>query len=158
MKGFQNNLNIIKKWNDETIREECEFLITHSKYKNLDKIYNFTIQTYIKLRLLELNIDILNIENEYEYPNLEKFFHKCYINVSIWAWKNPFLFFKNNLKQIEIQNNYNIIEKNIKKIITNTLRECSNVLLQHGIFVKYSYEYSYSHCVRWHFTWWSQQH
>ena len=124
MKGFQNNLNLIKKWNDETISEECEFLIKHSKYKNLDKIYNFTIQTYIKLRLIELNIDILNIENEYEYPNLEKFIHKCYINVSIWAWKNPFLFFKNNLKQIEIQNNYNIIEKNIKKIITNTLREC----------------------------------
>ena len=124
MKGFQNNLNLIKKWNDETISEECEFLIKHSKYKNLDKIYNFTIQTYIKLRLIELNIDILHIENEYEYPNLEKFIHKCYINVSIWAWKNPFLFFKNNLKQIEIQNNYNIIEKNIKKIITNTLREC----------------------------------
>jgi len=124
MKGFQNNLNIIKKWNDETILEECEFLIKHSKYKNLDKIYDFTIQTYIKLRLIELNIDILNIKNEYEYPNLEIFIHKCYINISIWAWKNPFLFFKNNLKQIEIQNNYNIIEKNIKKIIKNTLREC----------------------------------
>ena len=31
--------------------------------------------------------------------------------------KNPFLFFRNNLRQSEIQNNYNIIEKNIKKII-----------------------------------------
>ena len=37
MKGFQNNLNIIKKWNPETICEECEYLIKHSKYKNLDK-------------------------------------------------------------------------------------------------------------------------
>ena len=90
----------------------------------MNKIYDFTIKTYIKLRLIELDIDDSNVENDYEYPNLEEFIHKCYINVSIWAWKNPFLFFKNNLKQIEIQNNYNIIEKNVKKIVKNTLREC----------------------------------
>ena len=38
--------------------------------------------------------------------------------------KIHFYFLKNNLKQIEIQNNYNIIEKNVKKIVKNTLREC----------------------------------
>jgi hypothetical protein len=124
LKGFQNNLNLIKKWDDNTISEECDFLIKHSKYKNLSKIYDFTIKTYIKLRLIELDIDVSNIENNYEYPSLETFIHKCYTNVSIWAWKNPFLFFKTNLKQIEIQNNYNIIEKNVKKIVKNTLREC----------------------------------
>jgi hypothetical protein len=122
MKGFQNNLNNIKKWDNNILEIEYNNLLAKSKYKNLEKIYNFTINTYIKLRLIEQNLEDDNFS--YEVPSILNFIHNCYINVAIWAWKNPFVFFKNNLKQLEIQNNYNIIEKNIKKIIKNTLREC----------------------------------
>ena len=148
MIGFQKNLNNIKNWNPNIIENEYKLLIQNSKYKNLDKIYTFTIKTYIKLRLIELNIDYDN----YEYPDIKAFIHKCYINAAIWAWKSPFLFFKNNLKQIEIQNNYNIIEINIRKIIKNTLRECvpidkiicnqnnTNTILNHKIDNDYKEE------------------
>ncbi len=45
MKGFQNNLNNIKKWDNNILEIEYNNLLAKSKYKNLEKIYNFTINT-----------------------------------------------------------------------------------------------------------------
>jgi len=122
LKGFQNELNKIKDWNNNYIENEYNEIVKKSKYKNIDKLYKFVIITSIRIKIYEYkdSIDNVNIK----YPSIEDYIHKCFINVAAWAWKNPFLFFKNNLREIEIQNNYNIIEKKIKKIIKNTLIEC----------------------------------
>ena len=122
LKGFQEELNKIKEWNNNYIESEYNDIIKKSKYNKLDKIYKFVIITSIKIKIYEYKNSINNVN--IKYPSIQDYIHKCYINSAIWAWKNPFLFFKNNLKHTEIQNNYNIIEKNIKKIIKNTLIEC----------------------------------
>ena len=122
LKGFQEELNKIKEWNNNYIESEYNDIIKKSKYNNLDKLYKFVIITSIKIKIYEYKNSINNVK--IKYPSIQDYIHKCYINSAIWAWKNPFLFFKNNLKLTEIQNNYNIIEKNIKKIIKNTLIEC----------------------------------
>ncbi len=114
LKGFQIKLNNIKSWNNLIIDEEYSNILKNSKYKNLDKIYKLIIINSIKIKIYEFKNKIDNID--IKFPSIKDFIHKCYYNVAQWAWKNPFLFFTNkNLKHSEIQNNYNIIEKNIKK-------------------------------------------
>ena len=125
LKGFQKQLSVIKNWNNLTIDKEYKNIISNSKYKKLDKIYKLTIVTNIKIKIYEHKDNIDNIQ--IKYPSFKDYIHICYVNVSDWVWKNPFLFFRNNLRQSEIQNNYNIIEKNIKKIIKNTIRECTPI-------------------------------
>jgi hypothetical protein len=49
------------------------------------------------------------------------------INASEFAWKNPYLFVQSNLKTVEIQNNLNVIEFNIRKMIAKTITECINI-------------------------------
>ena len=115
LKGFQKKLLKIKDWDSSVIENIVEKIVKNSNYKKLDKIYNLAIITSIKIKQLELNKKIEN--NSFNYPSFNEFVHKCYINSSTWAWKNPFLFFKKDIPKIDIQNNYNIIEKNVKKII-----------------------------------------
>ena len=122
LKGFQKELNKIKEWNNNYIDEVYSEILKKSKYKNLDKLYKYVIITSVKIKIYEYKdqIDDVNIK----YVSIEDYIHKCFVNIAIWAWKNPFLFFKHNIRETEIQNNYNIIEKNIRKIIKNTLMEC----------------------------------
>ena len=122
LKGFQKKLLKIKDWDSSIIENIVEKIVKNSNHKKLDKIYNLAIITSIKIKQIEINKKIEN--NNFDYPSFNEFVHKCYINSSIWAWKNPFLFFKKDIPKIDIQNNYNIIEKNVKKIIKNTLNEC----------------------------------
>ena len=122
LKGFQNELNKIKEWNNNYIDDIYNNILKKSKYKNIDKLYKFVIITSIKIKIYEYKDSINNVN--IKYPSIQDYIHKCFMNVGTWVWKNPFLFFKNNLREIEIQNNYNIVEKNIKKIIKNTLIEC----------------------------------
>ena len=122
LKGFQKKLLKIKDWDSSIIENIVEKIVKNSNHKKLDKIYNLAIITSIKIKQIEINKKIEN--NTFDYPSFNEFVHKCYINSSIWAWKNPFLFFKKDIPKIDIQNNYNIIEKNVKKIIKNTLNEC----------------------------------
>ena len=53
----------------------------------------------------------------------EDFIHKCYINISIFSWKNAYLFNNKNIKDSEYQNNLNIIEENFRLIIKKTFRD-----------------------------------
>ena len=125
LKGFQNELNLIKDWNNFIINNEYNFIITNSKTKKLDIIYKHTIINSIKIKIYEYRnyIDSVNIK----IKPVQDFLHLCFINVSIWVWKNPYLYSVKNLKKTEIQNNYNIIEKNIQKIIKDTIRECTPI-------------------------------
>jgi len=125
LKGFQKELSKIVEWNNFIIEKEYTELISNSKYTNLDKLYKITIMTSIKIKIYEYKDTIDNIK--IVYPSFQDFIHKCYINIAQFIWKNAFLFYKNNLRDVEIQNNYNIIEKNIKKNIKKTIRECTPI-------------------------------
>ena len=127
LKGFQNHLICVKNWNNLIINEESKKIINRSKYKNIETIYKILIITNIKIKIFEFNNKFDDIKN-INIISINDFIHKCYNNCCIWAWKNPYLFIKNkNLRESEIQHNYNLIEKNFRKIIKNTITESTPI-------------------------------
>ena len=124
LKGFQKELNNIPKWNNHLIECEANNIVKSINCNYLYKLIKIIIVTSIKIKIYEYNTDIKNIN--YNVPSLQDFIHKCYINSSIFFWKNSYLFSRSNLKPAEIQHNLNIIELNVKKIIKNTIKDSIN--------------------------------
>jgi len=115
IKEFQKELIQIKKWNNNIIDEEYKRIVKSSKCKYLADL------TTIKIKIYEYKDYFDNIKIKIPAP--EDFVHKCYINVSIFSWKNAYLFNNKNIKDSEHQNNLNIIEENFKIIIKKTFRD-----------------------------------
>jgi hypothetical protein len=117
---FQKKLNNIKNWNNNIIKEEYENIKKKSKCNYIPKLLKTIFITSIKIK-------IFNYENKkitLKSPSVEDFIHKCYINCSIFSWKNAYLFWNHQtLKSSEKQYHLNLIEKNFKKIIKNTIRD-----------------------------------
>ena len=118
IKIFQDELLNIKKWNNNIIQDEYKDLIKKIKCTYFDKLLK-------KIVILDVNI-----KTEYKYKIKDiilitpyDFIHKCLINIGIYCWKNVYLFSSKNLKPSEKQYHINIIEKNIRKIIKDTLRQ-----------------------------------
>lgn len=116
---FQNKVAYIKNWNNNTIRETYINIVNSSKCKLLQKILKEVIIINIKLKTTSVNIKSLKIISS------EDFIHKCLINTGLYCWKNAYLFSHKNLKPCEKQYHLNIIEKNIRKIIKTTIRDCT---------------------------------
>ena len=120
IKLFQQELINIKGWNNNKVKEEYNELIKKTKCKYLDKLLEKIIIIDIKLKIEgKFKLDKNNIDIIKSYD----FIHKCLINVSIFCWKNVYLFSTKNLKSAEKQYHLNLIEKNIRKIIKNTIRD-----------------------------------
>jgi len=121
IKEFQKELIQIKKWNNNIIDEEYKRIVKASKCKYLADLIKVIIITMIKIKIYEYKDYFDNIKIKIPAP--EDFVHKCYINVSIFSWKNAYLFNNKNIKDSEHQNNLNIIEENFKIIIKKTFRD-----------------------------------
>ena len=111
IKEFQKELIQIKKWNNNIIYEEYKKIIKKTKCKYLPDLIKMIIITTIKIKIYEYKDHFSNIK--IKIPLAEDFIHKCYINISIFSWKNAYLFNNKNIKDSEYQNNLNIIEENI---------------------------------------------
>ena len=117
VKKFQEELVLIKLWNNNRVIEEYDELIKKTKCKYLDKILKKIIDLDIKIKIdFKFNIDDIDIIRTHD------FIHKCLINSAVYCWKNVYLFSNKNLKPSEKQYHLNLIEKNIRKIIKNTIR------------------------------------
>jgi len=125
LKAFQTELNSIPKWNNHIIEQETEKIIERTQCDYLQKLIKVTITVSTKIKFYEYNKKLKNIK--LAIPNIKDFIHKCLINAALFAWKNSYLFVQSNLRPVEIQNNLNIIEYNIRKIIAKTIVECINV-------------------------------
>ena len=121
IKEFQKELIQIKKWNNNIIYEEYRKIIKKTKCKYLPDLIKMIIITTIKIKIYEYKDQFNNIK--IKIPLAEDFIHKCYINISIFSWKNAYLFNNKNIKDSEYQNNLNIIEENIRIIIKKTFRD-----------------------------------
>ena len=121
IKEFQKELIQIKKWNNNIIYEEYKKIIKKTKCKYLPDLIKMIIITTIKIKIYEYKDHFSNIK--IKIPLAEDFIHKCYINISIFSWKNAYLFNNKNIKDSEYQNNLNIIEENIRVIIKKTFRD-----------------------------------
>ena len=118
---FQKELVNIKNWNNNRIKDEYNELVKKTKCKYLDKLLEKIVIIDIKLKIdlskSQISKKDLDIIKPYD------FIHKCLINISIYCWKNVYLFATKNLKPSEKQYHLNLIEKNIKRIIKNTIRD-----------------------------------
>ena len=77
-----------------------------------------------KIIIIDINLKTQNKFNpkKIKFISPHDFIHKCLINISIFCWKNVYLFSTKNLKPSEKQYHLNLIEDNIKKIIKNTIK------------------------------------
>ena len=121
VKGFQNELYCVKKWNNNIVNDEYKKIVKNTKCKYLLNLIKIIIITTIKIKIYEYKDQFDNIK--IKIPNPEDFVHKCFINVASFSWKNAYLFNKKNIKDAEYQNNLNIIEENIRIIIKKTFRD-----------------------------------
>jgi hypothetical protein len=121
LKGFQNELYSIRKWNNNMVNDEYKKIVKYTKCKYLSNLIKIIIITTIKIKIYEYREQFDNIK--IKIPNPEDFVHKCYINAASFSWKNAYLYNKNNIKDAEYQNNLNIIEENIRSIIKKTFRD-----------------------------------
>jgi hypothetical protein len=121
LKGFQNELYSIRKWNNNMVADEYKKIVKYTKCKYLSNLIKIIIITTIKIKIYEYRDQFDNIK--IKIPNAEDFVHKCYINAAAFSWKNAYLYNRNNIKDAEYQNNLNIIEVNIREIIKKTFRD-----------------------------------
>jgi hypothetical protein len=125
LKHFQSELNKIPKWNNYIIQQETSEIVKRSKCNYLAKLIKLTILTSTKIKFYEYKDKLKHLD--IKIPTVEDFIHKCYINASEFAWKNSYLFIDTNMKSVEIQNNLNLIEHNIRKMIAKTITESINI-------------------------------
>ena len=121
LKGFQNELYSIRKWNNNIVSDEYKKIVKYTKCKYLSNLIKIIIITTIKIKIYEYREQFDNIK--IKIPNPEDFVHKCYINAASFSWKNAYLYNRNNIKDAEYQNNLNLIEENIRAIIKKTFRD-----------------------------------
>ena len=120
---FQSKLIYIKNWNYNTIQEYYIIIIKNIKHNYINNLLHQIIIFNIKLKTN-------NIKQKINFKKLklitpDDFIHKCLINCGIYCWKHAYLFSHKNLKPSEKQYHLNIIEKNLRKIIKNTIRDCT---------------------------------
>ena len=119
---FQQKLTQIKHWNNHIISEYSDIVINSCENNSLiGKLLKEIIIINIKLKVENKKIDYKKVP----IINIDDFIHKCLINSGIFCWKNAYLFSHKNLKQSEKQYHLNLIEKNIRKIIKITIRDCT---------------------------------
>ena len=121
IKKFQSELTQIKKWNYNIINEEYKKIVKYTKCNYLYNLIKIIIINTIKIKIYEYRDQFDNIK--IRIPAAPDYIHKCYMNIATFSWKNAYLFVNKGIKDVEYQNNLNIIEENIKIIIKKTFRD-----------------------------------
>jgi len=121
LKDFQNELLEIRKWNNNIVADEYKKVVKYTKCTYMHNLIKVIIISTIKIKIYEYKDQFDNIK--IKVPNPEDFVHRCYINCAMFSWKNAYLFNRINIKNAEYQNNLNIIEENIRRIIKKTFRD-----------------------------------
>jgi len=118
IKVFQQFLVEIKNWNNNKIYDEYQLLLKKTKCNYFEKLLKEIVILNIKIKTENASkIKDISIIKPYD------FIHRCMMNISIFCWKNVYLFSSKNLKPSEKQYHLNLIEKNIRKILKNTIRD-----------------------------------
>lgn len=118
---YQNLLIQIPKWNNETINNEVTRIVNASNCSYIEDlitcvhIIQLKALTCVRVGQNEKNVTI-NI------PKLSDFIHKTYINCARSIYSNIYLF-EQEIKPLQIQQNYNKVHLLIKECIIDSIRE-----------------------------------
>lgn len=81
IKGFQNELYSIRKWNNNIVSDEYKKIVKYTKCKYISNLIKIIIITTIKIKIYEYKEQFDSIK--IKIPNPEDFVHKCYINSGV---------------------------------------------------------------------------
>ena len=118
---FQNLLSNIPNWNESTIEDEVNRIISASNCNYLTDliscvhIIQLKILTCVRVGQKQKAISI-------DVPTLNKFIHKVYINNARQLYSNIYLF-ENNVPPLTMQKNNRELEVLTRECIFNTVRE-----------------------------------
>jgi hypothetical protein len=118
---FQNLLNNIPKWSDETVKTETDRIITLTGCNYLEDL--LACVHIIQLKSLSCaRVGLKQKKIDIDIPNIYQFIHKTYINLARKIYINVYLFEK-DIKPLEIQKNNRELEVITKECILNSIRE-----------------------------------
>ena len=118
---FQNLLTQIPKWNNEIINSETERIIESTQCNYIEDL--ITCVHVIQLKALTcVRVGQNEKDVEINIPKLNDFVHKVYINTARVIYSNIYLF-EQEILPIQIQQNYNKVDKIIKENIIQTIRQ-----------------------------------
>ena len=118
---FQNLLNNIPKWSDETVKTETDRIITSTGCNYLEDL--LACVHIIQLKSLSCaRVGLKQKKIDIDIPNIYQFIHKTYINLARKIYINVYLFEK-DIKPLEIQKNNRELELITKECILNSIRE-----------------------------------
>ena len=118
---FQNLLNNIPKWTDETVKTETDRIITSTGCNYLEDL--LACVHIIQLKSLSCaRVGLKQKKIDIDIPNIYQFIHKTYINLARKIYINVYLFEK-DIKPLEIQKNNRELEVITKECILNSIRE-----------------------------------
>ena len=118
---FQNLLSKIPDWTNVTIETERKRIETVSHCKYLEDLV--TCVHLIQLKALTcIRVGLRQKKIDIDIPNIDKFIHKCYINIARKIYSNVYLFEK-EVMPLEKQRNNRELEILIKEAILMTIRD-----------------------------------
>ena len=128
LKYFQDNLKLVKDWDNHTLTKEISKICVVNNMDWLDELIRaIFIASYKIINVIhdtdtEVTSDT-NIDINIDIPNTKLFIHTMYINISRELWKNPYLKYhgykNNNIRQKQYVN----IETLIKQTIEDTIEQ-----------------------------------
>ena len=122
LQTFQELLSKIPKWTEATLNEEYTRIVLYSKCDWIADLITAVFISHTKvLSSIHLGSKQRNIDLKIPTPII--FIHNVYINVAREFWKNPYLFYNDNLNPIDIQRNMRDCENIIRECIQNTIRK-----------------------------------
>ena len=118
---FQNLLAKIKNWNQITVENECERIKKASNCPYLEDLV--TCVHIIQLKLLScVRVTNKNQKIDIDIPDVNKFLHRVYVNISRKLYCNIYLF-QIDVSPLEQQKNNREIELIVQSCIMNTIRD-----------------------------------
>lgn len=124
LKDFQKRLTLIQKWTSLELKKEVDDLLCVIKCDYIHQLVREIITLNIKIKIADYKDSISKIK--VKIPTIEDFFHMCFVKCAENFWKNPHLFYE-NIKDIEKQQCFNMIEKLTKNAVSNALRSFTPV-------------------------------
>lgn len=118
---FQNFLETIPKWNQETINKEKKRICEKSGCDYLEDLITCVHVIIVKL-LTAMRVGQKQKKIDITIPRLNDFIHKVYIHCSRKMYTNAYLF-EQGLTEMQKMKNNNEKEKIIKECILNAIRE-----------------------------------
>ena len=118
---FQNFLSRVPKWNPDIIDTETKRIYEKCNCSYLEDLITCVHVCHLKI-LTCMRVGKTQKKIDVEWPKLNEFIHKVYVNTSRKLYTTIFLFEK-NIMPLQIQKNRREVENIVQKAICDTIRD-----------------------------------